>query len=73
MSCPLRVELNSAIKFDKSAVEAQCLNETFKLSSAKQSSSTSFSVLHDPDRKATQTSCLCLAKQHSYIIFNAFW
>lgn len=29
MSCPLRVELNSTIKFDKSAVEAQCLNETF--------------------------------------------
>lgn len=29
MSCPLRVELNSTIKFDKSAVEAQFLNETF--------------------------------------------
>ena len=64
-SCFCRAELNSGIKCDKSTAEAQRLNQTFELSSAKQLSSTSSVVLHDSGTAAIQMSCLCRAKQNS--------
>jgi len=65
MLCFCRAEPNSRIRFYKSTPEAQCLNQTFELSSAKRLSLTSSAVLHDSGTAAIQTACLCLAKQNS--------
>ena len=64
-SCFCRAELNSGIKFDKSTVETRRLNQTFEVSSVKQLSSTSSTVLHDSGTAVIQTSCLCHAKLNS--------